>query len=52
MGRNIRNHSIGISCLFERYCSGVKGRKGQHVVGLAVDEDIVKNVGKDGIPIE
>ena len=30
----------------------VKGRKGQHRVGLAIQNDIVKKAGKDGITIE
>ena len=30
----------------------VKGRKGQHGVGLAIKEEIVKKVGEDGITIE
>ena len=30
-------------------CSMVKGRKGQHEVGLAIEENIVKNTGEDGI---
>ena len=30
----------------------VKGRKGQHGVGLAVKEEIVKKAGEDGITIE
>ena len=34
------------------YFSGVKGRKGQHGVGLAIKEKIVKKAGKDGIAIE
>ena len=34
------------------YFSGVKGRKGQHGVGLAVKEEIVEKAGKDGIAIE
>ena len=33
-------------------CSGVKGRKGQHGVGLAIKEEIVKKAGKDGIAIK
>ena len=33
-------------------CSMVKGRKGQHRVGLAIKEEIVKNAGEDGIIIE
>ena len=34
------------------FFSGVKGRKGKHLVGLAIKEDIVKNAGEDGIAIE
>ena len=30
----------------------VKGRKGQHGVGLAIKEEIVKKAGEDGITIE
>ena len=30
----------------------VKGRKGQHGVGLAIKEKIVKTTGEDGITIE
>ena len=30
----------------------VKGRKGQHGVGLAIKEEIVKKAGKDGITTE
>ena len=37
---------------FRGDCSGVKGRKGQHGVGLAVKKEIVKKAGKDGIAIE
>ena len=37
---------------FSGDCSGVKGRKGQHGVGPAVREEIVKKAGKDGITIE
>ena len=33
-------------------CSGVKGRKGQHGVGLAIEEEIVKKAGKVGISIK
>ena len=33
-------------------CSGVKGRKGQHGVGLAIKENIVKKAGEDDITIE
>ena len=38
--------------LFSGDCSGVKGRKGQHGVGLAIKEDTVKKAGEDGITIE
>ena len=37
---------------FSGDCSGVKGRKGQHGVGLAIDENIVKKAGKGGVTIE
>ena len=37
---------------FSGDCSGVKGRKGQNGVGLAVKEEIVKKTVKDGIAIE
>ena len=37
---------------FNNDCSGVKGRKGQHEVGLAIKEEVVKKDGKDGIAIE
>ena len=30
----------------------VKGRKGQHGIGLAIKEKIVKTTGEDGIAIE
>ena len=33
-------------------CSMVKGRKGQHGVGLAIKEEIVKKAGEDGITTE
>ena len=33
-------------------CSGVKGKKGQHGVGLAIKENIVKKAGEDDITIE
>ena len=34
------------------YCVFFKGRKGQHGVGLAIKEEIVKKAGKDGIAIK
>ena len=37
---------------FSGGCSMVKGRKGQHGVGLAIKEEIVKKAGEDGITIE
>ena len=33
-------------------CSMVKGKKGQHGVGLVINEEIVKKAGEDGITIE
>ena len=38
----------GYRVYFSGDCSGVKGRKGQHGVGLAIKEDIVKKAGDDG----
>ena len=37
---------------FSGDCSGVKGRKDEHEVGLAIKEEIVKKVGEDGITIK
>ena len=37
---------------FSVNCSEIKGRKGQHGVGLTVKEEIVTKDGKDGIAIE
>ena len=37
---------------FSGGCSGVKGKRGQHGVGLAVKENIVKKAGDDGTTIE
>ena len=42
----------GYRVFFSGDCSGVRGRKGQHGVGLAIKEEIVKKAGKDGITIE
>ena len=42
----------GYRVFFSGDCSGVKGRKEQHGVGLAIKEEIVKKVGEDGITIE
>ena len=39
----------GYRVYFSCDCSGVKGRKGQHVVGPEIKEEIVKKAGKDGI---
>ena len=44
--------AFGYRVCFSGNCSGVKGRKGQHGVGLAIKENIVKEVGKDGIAIK
>ena len=42
----------GYLSFFSGDCSGVKGRKEQHRVGLAVKEEIVKKAGEDDITIE
>ena len=42
----------GYRVFFSGDRSGVKGRKGQHGVGLAIKEEIVKKAGKDGIRSE
>ena len=42
----------GYRVFFSGDCSGVKGRKGQRGVGLAIKEEIVKKAGEDGITIE
>ena len=42
----------GYHVYFSVDCSGVKGRIGQHEVGLAIKEAIVKNAGKDGVTIK
>ena len=42
----------GYHVYFSGDCSEIKGRKRQHRVGLAIKEEIVKKVGKDGIVIE
>ena len=42
----------GYRAYFSGDCSGVRWRKGQHGVGLAVKEEFVKKAGKDGIAIE
>ena len=44
--------AAGYRVYFSGDCSGVKGKKGQHGVGLAIKEEIVKKAGKDGIAIE
>ena len=44
--------AFGYRVYFSGDRSGIKDRKGQHGVGLAVKEDIVKKVDKDGIAIE
>ena len=33
-------------------CSGVRGRKGQHGVGLGIEENFVKKAGEGGITID
>ena len=42
----------GYRVFFSGDCSGVKGRKGQHGVGLAIKEEIVKKAGENSIAIE
>ena len=42
----------GYCVYFSGDCSRAKERKGQHKIGLAIKEDIVKSTGKDGIAIE
>ena len=42
----------GCRVYFSGDCSGVKGSKGQHEVGVAIKEEIVKVAGKDAIAIE
>ena len=44
--------AFGYRVYYSGACSGVKGRKGQHGVGLVIKEEIVKKTGKDGIAIE
>ena len=46
------NVTSGFRVFFSVDCSGVKDRKGQHGVGLATKEEIVKKTGEDGIVIE
>ena len=41
----------GYRIFFNGDCSGVKGRKGQHGVGLTIKKEIVKKTGEDGITI-
>ena len=42
----------GYRVFFSGDCSMVKGRKGQHGVGLAIKEEIVKKASEDGIAIK
>ena len=42
----------GYRVFFSGDCTMVKGRKGQHGVGLVIKEEIVKKAGKYGITIE
>ena len=44
--------TAGYRVYFSGDCSGVRGRKGQHGVGLAVKEEIVYKAGKNGITIK
>ena len=45
-GRNFQNRGIWIPHFFSGDCSGVKGRKWQGGVGLAIKNEIVKIAGK------
>ena len=40
--------AAGYRVFFSGDCTMVKGRKGQHGMGLAIKEDIVKKAGEDG----
>ena len=42
----------GYRVFFSGNCTMVKGRKGQHGVGLAIKEEIVKKAGENGITME
>ena len=42
----------GYCVYFSGDCTGAKGRKGQHEIGLAIKEEIVEKAGKDGTAIE
>ena len=42
----------GYRVFFSGDCSGIKGRKGQHGVGMAIKEEIVKRAGEEGITTE
>ena len=44
--------AAGYRDYFSGDCTGVRVKKGQHGVGLAIKEGIVKKAGKDGITIE
>ena len=44
--------AFGYRVFFSGDCTMVKGRKGQHGVGLAITEEIVEEAGEDGITIE
>ena len=46
------NAAFGYRVFFSGDCSGVKGRKRQHAVGLAIKDNIVKKAGEDGVTIE
>ena len=44
--------AAGYRFYFSGDCTGVRGKKGHHGVGLAIKEEIVKKAGRDGITIE
>ena len=46
------NIAFGYRVFFSGDCSGVKGKKGQYMVGLAIKENMGKKAGEDEITIE
>ena len=50
--RTSESSASGYRVFFSGNCSIIKGRKGKHGVGLAIQEEIVKKAGEDSIAIE
>ncbi|CAN0291898.1 unnamed protein product, partial [Ascophyllum nodosum] len=50
--RTFEISASGYRAFFSGNSSIIKGRKGKHGVGLAIQEEIVKKAGEDGIAIE